>query len=877
MNVALTCENPKLQNISILSSCLLGLVVGWGGVGSNQGAWAASERELLLLGVFINSREVGTLDVFQENEVLLIPLKDLAQLAEFTLTFDNPDAPTTITIATPIGETTLAASELIQIDNILHITGTLLKEKTGIDATFRQALFALDVRLPWDVNQTTGAAALLTPEVRPPAHGLIGMRIISTYSSQAESSNLFTTTFTRGRLAGGRWQINILNSAGLNSEGNLIQPQLENYAYTNNIGPVQYLIGRQQPQLSPLLNSLDMTGVQVAYTNYPSLFKEESLSQGQLISRESNLGETLRGSAPPASIAALVVNRALISQQQVGLDGQYEFTNVALPSGSATEVAIYIFDRNNLQTPIAVRQLNLSSSNLLLPSGAHTHLAGLGVGENILQNWVSSESSTTSGSGSLGFYQYRHGINSNFTTEFTVQQAPQNLQAQIGGIWRFQSNWIAAAGAGVGDVSNWQPGIPWENVSYGLDISGNYPNLQINLNSFFVPADFITNNQPNSGLVDRYNHSATIAYQFAPNFNLGLIARQQDDGVNASQYVLPTVNWQPFSGASVSARPDILGNYQLNAFYRPTSALQFTAFSYNQTATITGNYKISREFSLNGGTNLQAETPSRYFLVLQRNAPSLNDLSFNIGLSLEQQQPGFIIGASREVFSGVLLRAEYQSQPPFQNTVGVGNNQLFLLSLSTDLNFAGGVRAGRSGGVSNSRGAIGGRIRTLAGQPLSPEDLEGSQVRVGNRGSATMDGRGNFFVGNLAPGVYPVDFIPGNLPVEYSVVKSRIIAEVAGGAVTSVVFEIQAEYGVAGRIRDALGQGVAGVTVEAVNAEGNVSSRGRSDQFGLYRIDGLVPGSYTLRIAQPPTGTTAPPRSVTLTDDFLFEQDFQLQ
>jgi hypothetical protein len=50
-----------------------------------------------------------------------------------------------------------------------------------------------------------------------------------------------------------------------------------------------------------------------------------------------------------------------------------------------------------------------------------------------------------------------------------------------------------------------------------------------------------------------------------------------------------------------------------------------------------------------------------------------------------------------------------------------------------------------------------------------------------------------------------------------------------------------------------------------------------SDRFGLYRIDRLPPGTYTLRVApgQLP-GVELPTREVVVSDDFLFGQDLQL-
>ncbi|HVN33607.1 MAG TPA: carboxypeptidase-like regulatory domain-containing protein, partial [Thermoanaerobaculaceae bacterium] len=92
---------------------------------------------------------------------------------------------------------------------------------------------------------------------------------------------------------------------------------------------------------------------------------------------------------------------------------------------------------------------------------------------------------------------------------------------------------------------------------------------------------------------------------------------------------------------------------------------------------------------------------------------------------------------------------------------------------------------------------------------------------------------------------------------------------------TRVDFELRVEFGLAGRVRDAIGTPLAGVRVELVSPAGEIVAMGRTDTFGLYRIDGVAPGHYVVRLAAGavPTGVTPPSREVAIVDDFLFDQD----
>lgn len=85
----------------------------------------------------------------------------------------------------------------------------------------------------------------------------------------------------------------------------------------------------------------------------------------------------------------------------------------------------------------------------------------------------------------------------------------------------------------------------------------------------------------------------------------------------------------------------------------------------------------------------------------------------------------------------------------------------------------------------------------------------------------------------------------------------------AAAAVTRLDFVVRPEFGIAGRVTGAAGQVLAGLTVELFDAEEQRVKTAVTDPFGLYRIDGLPIGRYTLRLAPaslPEPGVEPPSR-----------------
>ena len=137
---------------------------------------------------------------------------------------------------------------------------------------------------------------------------------------------------------------------------------------------------------------------------------------------------------------------------------------------------------------------------------------------------------------------------------------------------------------------------------------------------------------------------------------------------------------------------------------------------------------------------------------------------------------------------------------------------------------------------------------------------------------------GSFFIQGLTPGIHKIELSPDNLPLGLTPRRTLVVANVAPAALTRVEFTVAVEYGIAGRVVDSEGEPLANMIVELLRSDNTVVSVTRTDRFGLYRMDEIPVGSFTLQLN--PDQTEVPQggvtRSVEITDDFLFSQDLRI-
>ena len=817
---------------------------------------AESDKELLLVGVFVNDEEVRTIEILRDEKELYIPLEPLLPLAKISLEGEEGR----LRLVTPLGNVPLKPTDLHLYDNVNYLTKGFIERELQIRISFDEAEFAIRLDLPWkNLRLDRVGATPLDPEFLPPGNTVSTMRAEVTYNSVTGAESLPSNITLTGRLAQGIWRIR--HDYDFES-GTRRMPE---YSWFRAVGKTLFQLGQQQIHLHPLLNGFAMTGAQAGYASKTLDFNGGSDLAQELLSRRVLPQRNFRGQGYPGGLVQIWIEGVIVSQQLVGLNGYYEFLDVPLPARQVSQIEVRIFERDEFQTPAEIKEYTISSSDLLLPKGVTTHLGGGGWTGNLIDQATRFERDKDD---VVGFYQWRQGITDNLTVEAMGQRPGEDFQGMAGVVSRLSKHVVAAAGVAASQGE----------LGYSLDLEGRFNKWRFLTRSESKPAELQATSSLGGTTSDRDDHSLEVRYRQYPGLEWALYGRKRKSDFEDIQYLLPGISWRPRPYLSILARPNFTGDYRLDLFYRISRKTRMAAH-VDETSVLDFTHQFHPDYNLSLGAEFAENHQERFSAIVRRLNRTSYDLSFFAGVFVIEEQLGAIAGGTMQVLPGLLARVNYHSMP-LSPLVDFTDEPEFQINLTTDLGFSRGkVRPSRTSRINRNLGAIAGRI-TIQGNLLKTNfDLKNIEIRVNKGLAARTDAWGNFFIGSLKEGIYRVTLETENLPLELIPEKTSFVAKVAAGVATSVDFVVKPEFGIAGRIKNSEGQPLPDARVGLFDPNGNLMRETSTDQFGLYRLDGLSPGEYTLRllaIAEDDPEGDIPFRIIRITDDFLFGQDLQL-
>lgn len=828
-----------------------------GGIPGPKGAYIA-----ILVGAKVQRVEIDSFEVLQSGTIFFVPLENFISLCGCKVEWGSD----LVQISTPLGRVELQRGEIVTVRGIPYLQSDVIEQRFETAVVFTPSEFALEFDFPWNrIERRTSSLANspLAPEVLAPSATLSSLRFDLRTEDRGDLNVTSGYGLFGGRLAGGWWRGRFESSTG--------RIALRDYGWTRIWGQKLLLVGHQRLNLHPLMGSVELTGAQAAWTNQPLDAFYRSSYSSELLPRRLHTMNTIQGFGPPAGMAELRVNDRMVARQRISLGGQYEFNDVYLPARQANRVEVLLYDRRNPMAPVAIEDHSRTGSEMLLSKGGIVMAGGFGLAGNPTRDLIGETFAPLNRtSGPAGFYQLRYGLTEGWTLDGLIQSRGSSAQI-LGGVIGQLGRHFGVSG-GLSSANG--------RLGYDLDFYGRGERWKFSARSRTTQSGFYS---PRSDVYA--DHFVEVGYRVSSRLDMGLIARSRVVSDLETSFLLPAITWIPSRRFSLRARPGFDGRYSLDAQFIPRvgariglSTSSGHSFIYLTQDIRSGlRFTFGSEFGETGGTRQSA--------VIDWTIGEERRTSISAGALFTNGKPGFLVGINRALSAGLFVGGSYESASLvglYDDLPGMSEDfSRWTMSLSGDLAMAGGKFVpANSLAIDRSMGGIGGRLTLDPNAVGFKVDLSGTSILLNGQVSAETDAAGSYFIGQLPAGVYLVTIDPDGLPIELSPVKNRVTVEVAAGAVTRFDFELRAEYGIAGRVRLPNGQPAIGVLLELADSAGKVVTRTSTDQFGLYRMDGLPVGTYVLRAVAESLPEGVQPgssRQIPITDDFLFDQDLQLK
>lgn len=811
-----------------------------------------TRAERLLVGGVVGGLEVASLEILTADDLFWIPLTPFGLLCGCQYSVESAEG---VRFETPLGSAIVPWAEVARLDDELYLKETALEVHLATPLTFSRRQYSLTFDLPWRPGAGADPAPRpdLIPELFPPRLSLSTFEADLTYNRFDSGSRRLGTFRLGGHLAGGYWRTRYEEDF----DG---QSRIRDYGWLRQVDRSLYLLGNQRVQLHPMLSGLELTGVQAAWTNQPLELFARPTDPRELLPRRLRGQETIRGEGPAGGLAELRVNDAVVARQTISLNGTYTFLDVPLAARRLSRIEVLVYDRYNLSVPVAIHERSRSASEFLLPGGAIMHQGGVGsLGNPIDVGALAAQSDSRLS----GFYQLRYGLSERVTLETAAQQAGDDGQLMAGLVARVGRSSFLSAGLGSSRGA----------LSHDLSFETLKPRFRLLARSQAAESGF---RGPVSD--ESYDHYAELVLRPSGRLESGLIGRVRQQGDERVDFLLPTLGWRPTDRLSLRARPDTEGKYRLDLSYQPAAVLRLAASRAQSRTYLDLSWQLASRYHLSLGSDIEDGGARRESAVLSWYGEGRRRASWSAGALHTEGGLGYLVGAGLTLRPGVLASLQFESSS-LLNAPGEPDEKRLFLSLTTDLALAGRrVLPANSYSVREDRGAVAGVIRVDGAVPGTRYALDGVAVSMDGRVVTRTDHRGEFFIGQVAAGNHTITLDHENLPIELTPTRSSYVAKTSAAAVTRVDFVVRPEFRIAGRVIGAGGQPLSGVRLELHGGRGDLVTSVVTDTFGLYRIDGLPAGIYSLSAPRLEVGACGGfARRVIVRDAFLFDQDLVVE
>ncbi|MBD2522162.1 carboxypeptidase regulatory-like domain-containing protein [Nostoc sp. FACHB-133] len=543
------------------------------------------------------------------------------------------------------------------------------------------------------------------------------------------------------------------------------------------------------------------------------------------------IGRTIAGKAEPGTLVRLVqgFSDRIIAEILVDSSGIYRFENIKSQNQFlANNYRVLLYPQGRLTAQPEIQQANFSTVPGQLPAGASGLIFSGGLRRDSLGN-----------QSLLGnFSEFRGGIAGRWGLS-------ENLTVGLGGVYDESPKALAE--------------LFWRARNLPLQVAvsaltGN--KWDVNTDIRYDPASNLSAIFTSDRLSSRFN----LDWRVLPQFTLFASSDTGDAKSGGMQFNLSGKDAFTFARISLDTKNRLRWN-----LLQRLGKLELTQRG-NEISTLSElNYNLSKNRFSSGGNSLllnyetQNQNRSDNLLSVSwryRSQQQAIDGSYQweaqLGYGVGSQGNGILATLSTTVLPGLLLRARYQGVSPSSDEA------TFSIDLASSLNLQGGISPGdRRSNYFRTQGGL--LIKPFFDRNNNGKQDRGEEVYTDNADLLlTLNNKplklfspqiqGNRTLVRMPPGIYRLDLDPAGLPPDWQPMVESVAVDVVAGSYTPVMIPLIRSYARSGVVTDTQGQAIAGARVEAIQPDQTTRRFSVTNGSGVYYLEGLSQGKYTLQI-----------------------------
>jgi Carboxypeptidase regulatory-like domain len=711
----------------------------------------------------------------------------------------------------------------------------------GVTAEFDIYEYSVRLQPPWSTipteqQEVTEATVQMEglPEIPAPNLTLSGIeqRLYATGSSSTTSYQGELTAV--GTALGGSWFVRAS------------QPDWRNWGtwriaeaqFLRQTNPADYILGSQAPfWLS------QGTGDYWGFTTIQrqGFQPQEPLLGGTPNSRQrlqsAQIGRVITGTAQPGTLVRLTqgLGDRIIAEVLVDSSGVYRFPDIQVDNRFlASNYRLLLYPQGRLSEAPEIRNVTFSSVPGQLPAGASALIVSGG-----LRREFSGRQNSFLGE----FSDFRGGVAQRWGLS-------EDLTVGVGAVYDESFR-------GLGEVF-FQP----KNIPLKVSVSALSGDRQ---NRWDVNADIIFDISPSARtrfVSDRFGSQFDFNWRMLPWLNLLAGFNNRDGAFGGLEIVRSGRNSFTFARATLDSENHFRWN-----FLQRLGQLELASRGNEVGSLSELIYRLSRNNGFNSGHALLLSYETGNFLKEQNSLATLswryrsptrsidgNHLwEAQLGYGIGSQGSGLMATLGTTIIPGMQLRGRYQG-------VSVTSNEpSFGIELVSSLDLQRGIKPDSShrsdyfrtqGGIliqpffdRNNNGKRDAGETSYLDKPellliLNNRPLKSFLPEIQNEGALVR----------LSGGKYRLDLDPAGFPPDWQARTDAVAVDVVAGSYTSVQVPLIQSYTRTGVVTDTQGKPVAGVRVEAVQSESGIRRFSVTNGAGVYYLEGLPQGIYTLQI-----------------------------